>query len=70
MRHYAKSVSAMSKFFKNGKTLEEFESMGDQELNDWIYNFIDDEIKEQDKIREELGENVLIFPSIDKDKLH
>ena len=44
--------------------------MGDQELNDWIYNFIDDEIKEQDKIREELGENVLIFPSIDKDKLH
>jgi hypothetical protein len=71
MKHYARSVSAMSKFLKTGKkSLEEFESMTSQELDKWILDFIERETQEQEKVKEKLGENIIIFPSIDKDKLH
>ena len=71
MKHYAKSVSAMSKFLKNSKkSLEEFENMSPKELDDWIMNFIERETEEKEKIKENLGENIIVFPSLDKDKLH
>ena len=68
LKHYASAVGKMSKFLKGGKTLEEFESMSEEEVESYIQDFLDRELEEaaldgllNEEEDEDLGENVIRF---------
>jgi len=69
MKHYAKSISMMSRFLKTGTTLEDFESMTSDQIHDWVEEYIKAEKQERESQSKDLGKNV-IRVEFDKDKLH
>jgi len=69
MKHYARSISMMSRVLKVGKTLEELESMTGDQIHDWVEEYIKAEKQERESQSQDLGENVIRI-DFDKDKLH
>ena len=68
MKHYATAVKRMDKFTKLGATLEDFEMMDSEEMENYIEQMVQDEIDEEKKEAKKLGENVVIFKP--KDTIH
>lgn len=68
MKHYASAVKRMTKFTKLGQTLEDFEMMSGEEMEDIIEQLVEDEVQEELKEQQELGENVIVFKP--KDTVH
>ena len=58
----------MNKFLRGGKTLEEFECMDDEEVEEYIQKFVEEELKDSKKQEKELGPNVVVFKP--KDTIH
>ena len=68
LTHYASSVRKMNKFLRGGKTLEEFECMDDEEVEEYIQKFVEEELKDSKKQEKELGPIVVVFKP--KDTIH
>jgi len=74
MKHYANAVTKMNKFLKDGKTLEDLESMTDNEIRKYMENLLDkygEDISKDigvNEEKEELGPNVINFKP--KDTMH
>ena len=68
MKHYATAIKRMDKFTKLGATLEDFEMMDSEEMENYIEQMVQDEIDEEQKEDKKLGENVVIFKP--KDTIH
>lgn len=68
MKHYASAIKRMTKFTELGATLEDFEMMDSEEMENYIEQMVQDEIDEEDKEAKKLGENVVIFKP--KDTIH
>jgi len=68
MKHYATAVKRMDKFTKLGATLEDFEMMDSEEMENYIEQMVQDEIDEEQKEAKKLCENVVIFKP--KDTIH
>lgn len=71
LKHYANAITKMNKFLKHGKTLEDLESMSDNEIHAYMSQLLDEyseESFEEDPEEDHVGENVVKFKP--KDTVH